>query len=166
MSIRRNFRLLVICLLLSTSSFFISSCKEKDSKIQAAVNTEIRNNPDMTGLSASVQNGVVTLSGECKDEASKSLAESAIGKIKGVKQVINNCTISPPATSAPVVITADDALTKSVADATKDYPAVKASVKDGVITLTGEIKKAELQKLMMTLNTLKPKKIDNQLTIK
>ena len=39
-------------------------------------------------------------------------------------------------------------------------------LKDGVVTLTGDIKRAELQKLMMTLHTLKPKKIDNKLTIK
>ncbi len=51
-------------------------------------------------------------------------------------------------------------------DATKDHPTVKASVNNGVITLTGEIKRDQLAKLMMTLNTLKPKKIENHLTIK
>ena len=65
-----------------------------------------------------------------------------------------------------MVVAADDPLTKGVADATKDFPGVKAEVKDGVITLTGEIKRAGMQKLMMGLNTLKPKKIDNKLTIK
>jgi hypothetical protein len=67
---------------------------------------------------------------------------------------------------APVVIAADDPLSKGVTDAIKDYPGVKADVKDGVVTLTGDIKRAELQKLMMSLHTLKPKKIDNKLTIK
>jgi len=51
-------------------------------------------------------------------------------------------------------------------DATKDFPTVKSSVKDGVITLTGEIKRADLKKLITTLHSLKPKKIDNQLTVK
>ena len=68
--------------------------------------------------------------------------------------------------SAPVQTSTDDALTTGVEDATKDHPTVKASVNDGVVTLTGEIKRAQLEKLMMTLNTLKPKKIENQLTIK
>jgi hypothetical protein len=39
-------------------------------------------------------------------------------------------------------------------------------VADGVITLTGEISKASLPKLMMSLNALQPRKIDNKLTIK
>jgi hypothetical protein len=54
----------------------------------------------------------------------------------------------------------------AVRDATKDYPTVVATVADGVITLTGEISKASLPKLMMTLNSLKPKKIENKLTTK
>ena len=37
---------------------------------------------------------------------------------------------------------------------------------DGVITLTGEIKKDELKKLMPLLQSLKPKKVDNKATIK
>ena len=43
---------------------------------------------------------------------------------------------------------------------------VKTEVKDGIVWLSGEIKKADLPKLMMVLNSLKPKKIENKLTIK
>ena len=43
---------------------------------------------------------------------------------------------------------------------------MKADVKDGVVTLTGEIKKASLPKLMQSLMALKPKKVDNKLTVK
>jgi hypothetical protein len=35
-----------------------------------------------------------------------------------------------------------------------------------VITLTGEIKKADLPKLLQKISALKPVKIDNQLTVK
>jgi osmotically-inducible protein OsmY len=139
----------------------------KDSKIQSSVDAALRQNNDMAGVSASVNNGVVTLTGECKDEASRSSIESTVAKIKGVKQVVNNVSVAAPtAAPAPVVIAEDDALTKGVTDATKDFPSVKATVKDGVITLTGSIKRADLQKLMMSLNQLKPKKIDNKLTVK
>jgi osmotically-inducible protein OsmY len=86
---------------------------------------------------------------------------------EGVKSVINNATVAPPPPApAPVTIAADDALVKGVADATKDFKDVKATVNDGVITLTGEIKRADLKTLMQSLHTLKPKKIDNQLVIK
>jgi hypothetical protein len=81
--------------------------------------------------------------------------------------VVNNVTLTPPPpVFIPPVITADDPLMQSVKDATKDYPGVKAEVKDGVITLTGDITKASLPKLMMTLNGLNARKIDNKLTIK
>jgi osmotically-inducible protein OsmY len=164
---RKKSCLAVMLLYFIIVPFFISSCGPKDSKIQTAVETAIRNNPSVTGIAASVQDGVVTLSGECKDEASKSAVESEVAKVKGVKQVVNNCTVipPPPAQSAPVTIAQDETLTGNVNDAIKDYPGVKATVKDGVVTLIGVVKRSNLQKLMMSLQSLKPKKIDNQLTI-
>jgi osmotically-inducible protein OsmY len=164
---RKNSFLVVMLLLFTIAPFFISSCGPKDSKIQQAVETTIRNDPSMTGITTQVNDGVVTLSGECKDEASRSALESEVVKVKGVKRVVNNCTITPPPDqSGSVNITPDETLMNNVNDAIKDYPGVKASVKDGVITLTGDIKRPQLQKLMMSLQSLKPKKIDNQLTIK
>ena len=65
-------------------------------------------------------------------------------------------------TPAPVVISEDTSLNKGVTDATKDFPTVKASVNDGVITLTGEVEKPQLITLMQSLQSLRPKKIDNQ----
>lgn len=75
-------------------------------------------------------------------------------------------TAPAPVTPAPVEIAADTALQAGVRDATKDYPGVKADVNNGEITLTGEIKRSKLADLMMSLNSLKPRKINNQLTIK
>jgi hypothetical protein len=77
---------------------------------------------------------------------------------------VNNGTVTPP--PPPVTISADDTLIKGVADAVKDFTTVKVDVKDGVVTLTGEIKKASLPKLMQSLMALKPKKVDNKLTVK
>ncbi len=71
-----------------------------------------------------------------------------------------------PVTPAPVQIAPDTALQSGVRDATKDFPGVKADVNNGEITLTGEIELSRLANLMMSLNSLKPKKINNQLTIK
>ncbi len=70
----------------------------------------------------------------------------------------------PPA--APVVVSPDAPLQQGVQDATKDYPTVTATVLDGVITLNGTIAKDKLQPLMMSLNALQPKKIENKLTVK
>ena len=43
-----------------------------------------------------VKDGVVTLSGQVKDEAAKSSAETTAKGVKGVKSVINNLTVAPP----------------------------------------------------------------------
>jgi hypothetical protein len=51
-------------------------------------------------------------------------------------------------------------------DVLKDNPTVVAAVKEGVISLTGEIKKSDLPKLLQKVSALKPVKIDNQLIIK
>ncbi len=81
-----------------------------------------------------------------------------------------NATVTAPApdtvAAAPVQVSTDDALMTGVKDATKDYPGVKTSVNNGEITLTGDIKRSQLPNLMMALNSLKPKKITNNLTIK
>ena len=69
--------------------------------------------------------------------------------------------------TAPVVISGDDDLRKATMDATKDYPTVKADVTDSVINLSGEINRADWQKLNPTLNTLHPKRVNSaSLTIK
>ena len=71
-----------------------------------------------------------------------------------------------PVTPAPVEVSADNTLAMGAKDATKDLPGVKADVSNGEITLTGQIQRSKLAGLMMSLNSLKPKKINNQLTIK
>ena len=142
----------------------LTSCKPKDADVKAKVETKLKANPDASNVMVTVNDGVATLSGEVKDEATKAAVEAA-AKDAGAKSVVNSTTIAMVAPPMPVV--ADDTvLTSSVKDATKDYPSVTAAVNAGVITLTGSIKKDALPNLMMALNGLNPKSIDNKLTIK
>ena len=67
---------------------------------------------------------------------------------------------------SPVEIETDDVLIKGAKDATKDYPTVTASVSGGEITLTGDISRDRLPKLIEALNSLHPKKINNNLIVK
>jgi osmotically-inducible protein OsmY len=156
-------------LLLPTFVLFVSlaacNSKPKDADVKTSVDNAISANSDLSGTYTDVKDGVVTLSGQVKDEAAKASAETLAKGVKGVKSVTNNLTVAPPP-AAPVEITADDPLKASVDNTIKAYPGVAATVKDGVITLTGQIKRVDLQNLMKALNTLKPKKIENQLTIK
>ena len=159
---------LFLALAILTSLFFVG-CSPKDADIKAELETKLNAEPGMTNVTADVKDGVATISGECKDQACKDNCEKVAKDVKGVKSVVSNLMIAAapaPAPTAPLTVTPDDSLTSAVTDATKDYPGVKAEVKDGVVTLTGEIKKAKLQKLIEALSSLKPKKIENQLTIK
>jgi hyperosmotically inducible protein len=151
-----------------SASIFLASCGPKDADIKTAIETKLNSEPGMANVTADVKDGVATITGQCKDDACRANCEKDAREVKGVKSVINNLTVAaaPPPQAAPVTITPDDPLTQSVTDATKDFPGVKADVKDGVITLTGEIDRSQLPKLMKSLSTLKPKKIQNQLTFK
>jgi osmotically-inducible protein OsmY len=158
---KRISRSLWVLFLLATFAF--TGCKPKDADIQKNVATAIGAYP---GVQVTVTDGVATLSGEVADEATRAAAEAAAKGVKGVKSVTSNLTVTPP--PAPVVINPDTTLqeTANSAISALSLPKVQAAVQDGVITLTGEIKKSELQGLMMKLNELKPKKIENKLTIK
>jgi hyperosmotically inducible protein len=159
----------IMRVLLPTFILFVSlaACNSKtsDADVKTSVDNAIAANSNLTGAYTDVKDGVVTLTGQVKDESAKASAETTAKGVKGVKSVNNNLTVAPPP-AAPVEVTADDPLKASVDNTVRSYPGVSASVKDGVITLTGQIKRADLQNLMKSLNSLKPKKIENQLTIK
>lgn len=148
------------------ASVTLSSCGPKDADIEKNITTAVAAYP---GVSVTVKDGVATISGEVADEATKMAVETAAKGIKGVKSVTNSLTIPPPPPPpAPVVINPDETLQKSVADiiTAQGQSKVTAAVKDGIITLTGEIRKKDLPALIQKLNEIKPKKIDNKLVIK
>lgn len=154
-------------LLLLAVAFQSCKSKPKDADLSKAATEAVAKLSDLgPAPMISVKDGVATLTGEVKDDAAKAAFATAVAGIAGIKDVKNELTVAPAPAPAPVEITADDPLNKAVGDLLKDYGTVKAEVKDGVVTLTGDIKRSELQKLIIALNTLKPKKIENKLTIK
>ncbi|ULQ52326.1 BON domain-containing protein [Flavihumibacter fluvii] len=143
-----------------------AACAPKDADIEKGITGAIASYP---GVSVSVKDGVATITGEVADDATKAAVETAAKAVKGVKSVANNLTIPPPPPPpAPVVINPDETLQQSVAAiiSGQKQDKVTATVKDGVVTLTGEIKKADLPALIQQLNEIKPKKIENKLVIK
>jgi len=69
-------------------------------------------------------------------------------------------------TNTAVEVAPDATLRTSVDNVLKSYDGVSADVKDGVVTLRGNIRQDDLQALIMKVQELKPKKVENQLTIK
>ena len=151
-----------LAVFLSASILFFS-CSPKDSDVQAKITEKFAATPELAGASAAVDKGVATITGELADEAARTEAEKAAKDVKGVKSVVNNTTVmAPPPPPAPV---ASD-LSQGVTDATKDFPTVTATVNGGEITLTGTLNRSDLPKLMQSLNSLNPTKVNNQLTLK
>jgi hyperosmotically inducible periplasmic protein len=154
-------------LLLMGLLFLILSCKggPSDEQLQKQLSETI--SASYPGVTASVAKGVVTLNGTCPDETCKTGSEASAKSVEGVKSVVNNVVISAPASpvSTPEV-TADDPLQSSLTSLLSAYKGVKGKVEDGVVTLTGEIKRSQLTTLMQSVNELKPKKVVNKLVIK
>lgn len=151
---------------IASLAFSVPSCKSKpkDEDIRTAAQTALSANPSLAGLTVDVKDGIATVSGEVSDETTRAAVDAQLKDVKGLKQVVNNATVTVPVIVPPSgtpEVTVDDALTTAVRDAIKDHPTVKADVKDGVITLTGEIKRSDLPTLMQKLNATKPKKIES-----
>lgn len=156
----KTFKLKSLVLMMALS-LVLFSCSPKDADIQKAITEKMATTPGMSAMTVSVTEGVVTISGQCKDEASKASYENTIKGIKGVKSIVNNCTIP-----APVVINPDENLIIAVQTVVKNYPGVTSNISQGVVTLTGEIKKDNLMPLMQSIQALHPKKVENKLIIK
>jgi hyperosmotically inducible protein len=108
-------------------------------------------------VSADVKDGVITLNGTVTSEEEKAALENAVKSTEGkaIKSVVNNITVQQ------IEINTDTAdLSAKVAEATKDFPSVQASVNDGVITVTGELEQARIVVLKQALDALNPKKVD------
>lgn len=143
------------------------ACKSgpSDQELTTSVNSSL-NTATSGKVTATVDKGVATLSGECPDDACKTSAESAAKSVEGVKSVVNNITIAAPPPPPVVTITPDDSLRNAVQGALSEYKTVQASVADGVVTLTGEVSRKNLKEVMQKVTAMKPKKIENKLQIK
>ena len=81
-------------------------------------------------------------------------------------QLPDTTTMSDQPAAPPVNVSPDDSLTTGLKDATKDFPSVTATANNGEVTLTGTITRDKLPQLLQHVNSLHPKKVNNNLTIK
>ena len=154
--------LISMCALLAGVT--LNSCKPSDQKLQTAVETALKAIPDAPAdLSSAVKDGVATLTGTVETDEAKAAIETAVKAVKGLKNVTNSIQVVPP-----VVINPDDTLMSAITTAltAAGFNKVVTAVQDGVVTLTGEAKKADLQKIIQIANEASPKQVINQLTLK
>lgn len=142
------------------------SCKSKISDADLKTKVEAAISAEHSDISVDAKDGVITLSGTVGTDTEKQELEKAVKNAdeKNVKSVVNNIVVETPQIETS---TDDTDLISKVTDATKDFPTVKADVKDGVITVTGSLEQARVQTLKMALDALHPKKVDmSALTVK
>ena len=133
-----NKKLSLLVLAALALSVFAAACGKKDADIQKAVQDKLTAD-GVTGVTATVKDGVATLSGEVKDITVKSKAETSAKSVDGVKSVDNKLTTAPLPTPTPPV--ADPALTGKVTENLKKAGCTGAtvSVENGKVTIKGDI---------------------------
>ncbi len=147
--------MLLVAITALAISFTACKSKPKDADIKVAVETALAADPMAAGMTVSVEKGVATLSGECKDELCKASCEKIAKGVKGVESIINNCTIAAPPPPPPVATTDATVLEQGLMDALKDQAGLKGSLVNGKIVLTGEIAKAKWVMVKQMLDKLK-----------
>ncbi|MFM6925745.1 MAG: BON domain-containing protein [Ferruginibacter sp.] len=142
-----------------SATLLFAGCKPKDSDIKAAVEKALKADPMMSNTTVDVKDGVVTMGGECKDDACKNMCETTVKNVKGVKSVVNNCSVTPPPPPppAPASLTTvlDAATQQKVKDGLKDIAGVTVEFSGDKAVLKGEVTKADRMKIMQMLASAK-----------
>ena len=142
-----------------SASIALVSCKAKDSDIKAKVEEALKAEKMMTNPAADVKDGVVTISGECKDNECKAHCEKMVADIKGVKSVVNNCSLALPvvveAPPASMTTVLDAATQQKVKDGLKDIKGVTVEFSSDKAVISGEVTKADRMKIMQMLASAK-----------
>lgn len=160
----RRIVIAVACLLLAA---LVVSCNKgpDDATITSGVKAKIAaDSPALAkAVNVTTAEGVVTLTGAVDSDAIKAKVEQDAKSVTGVKSVVNNLTVKPP-----ITFSADSSIKNTVVAnlAAKKITGVTVDVVNGEVTLKGTIARAQLQDAMKAANDAKPKKVNNQMTIK
>jgi hyperosmotically inducible protein len=149
---------LLMAVVVSATMLFVS-CKPKDADIKADVEKALKADPTMAGTTVDVKDGVVTIGGECKDDACKAHCEETAKGVKGVKSVVNNCTVAAPVVVTPppasLETTIDETKKQQVKDGLKDIPGVTVEFVGDKAVLKGAVTDANRVKIMQIVMAAK-----------
>ena len=147
---------LLLAVVVSATILFVG-CKPKDADIKANVEKALKADPMMTSTMVDVKDGVVTMSGECKDDACKAMCEKTVAGVKGVKSVVNNCMVAAPPPPPPVSLstTIDATKMQQVKDGLKDIPGVTVEFVGDKAVLKGAVTDKQRLTIMQLLASAK-----------
>ena len=111
-----------------------------DQEIKRNVEAELHWDPelDASDVAVTVKDGVVTLAGFVRNSTEQSAAERTSKRVIGVKAVVNDLQVKPSSERLDREIAQDavDALSRALPTVS---PGVKVTVRDGSISLEGEV---------------------------
>jgi osmotically-inducible protein OsmY len=113
---------------------------KSDSEIERDVRDELKWDPDLdaSDIAVSVKHGVVTLAGFTHSYADRLEAESAAKRVAGVRAIANDIEVRLPSIDQrPDPDIARDAVTALKSELPISHDKIKATVRDGWITLEG-----------------------------
>ncbi len=147
---------------------FIGACGGKsDADLTKAVQDKLTADK-ITGVSVAVKDGVATLTGEVADITVKNKAAASAKLVEGIKSVTDSTNVKVAPTPPPP--SPDKLIEGTVGEAIKKLgiAGITVTVADGEVTLTGDVTKDNLAKVMQAAMESKgnAKKVNNKLTVK
>jgi len=119
-----------------------------DSAITAIVKSKLAvdNETSSANINVDTKGGVVTLTGVVTTQANKEQAERIARNTEGVTRVINNITVETDAAGAGMSASDLAILSKiKTRYVAEDVIGAKVEVRDGVVTLTGNVENAQIR---------------------
>ena len=155
-----KFRYLTILML--ALAMMAAACGKSDADLATAVNDKLRTD-GVTGVTATVNDGVATLTGEVADVTVKTKAENSAKAVEGIKSVTNNVTTRPIPVATPAA--ADPALTGKINQDLQKAGCTGAnvSVVGGKVTVTGTVPSAKYAQCIQVIQQSGITGIENQL---
>ena len=140
-----------LTILMLALAVMAAACGKSDADLATAVNDKLRTD-GVTGVTATVNDGVATLTGEVADITVKTKAENSAKTVEGVKSVTNNVTTRPIPVATPAA--ADPALTGKLNEDLKKAgcTGANATVVNGVATVVGQVPSAKYQECVQVIN--------------
>lgn len=123
-------------------ALFVSACGKSDADLTKAATDKLAADK-VVGVTVMVKDGVATLTGIVDDQAVKAKAEAAVKGVEGIKSVTNSLTTKPIPVATPAA--PDPALTGKITENLNKAgcTGAKVDVKDGKVTVTGEVPNAK-----------------------
>ncbi|WP_061958556.1 BON domain-containing protein [Cupriavidus pauculus] len=90
-----------------------------------------------SAMQVAVEHGVVTLSGQVDWDYQRRAAVDVIRQLNGVRDIVNQMVLNPRTSGTDIAQRIEDALRRQAA---QDARHIKVMVKDGVVTLSGQVR--------------------------